>query len=451
MATWAASAGSEEGFEAFDDFSRKSKKHDKEETRRRWEHYPSSPPTMIGAGSLFYWADQASPSWKKKPVIIKATAFQWIDAKDIPPRDWLYFPYYTREYLMASVASGGMGKSTLLIGESLAMVSGKPLIGTYPVSALRVWYWNGEDPKNELDRRFAAAIKHHQLTSADIGDRLFVDSGRTIPIVIAETQRGDVKICDPVVDQVIKTLKDNRIDVLIIDPSISCRRVPESDNDAIELVAKKWAHIAEETKCNIHVAQHTRKLLNGIASTEDSRGAKALTDAARAVRVINSMSNKNAEDLGIPEDERQLYLRTDSAKANLAPASAAHWYKLASVNLGNRAIQLPGVPMRGDEVGVATAWQYPDKTATTPEQRQKALELIKQGDSWRFDSQATTWIGKPIAEALGYDLQIKINKKSVDALIDEWLNSGILEKYQAHDSRRRPREHVRVAAKKKPR
>ena len=59
MATWLASAG--RGFAAFDAWSLKSKKYDPEATRARWDHYSTSPPDRIGAGTLFYLAREGQP------------------------------------------------------------------------------------------------------------------------------------------------------------------------------------------------------------------------------------------------------------------------------------------------------------------------------------------------------------------------------------------------------
>jgi RecA-family ATPase len=198
-----------------------------------------------------------------KSGTFNATPFEWIDPKLIPKRQWLYRPHYIREFLSLLFSSGGKGKSSLLITESLAMVSGKPLLGIHPGAKLHVWYWNGEDPALELQRRFAAAIKHYELKPEDIGDRLFVDSGRTLPIIVAEEGRYGTYVCEPIVDDVIATLRNNHIDVLIVDPFVSCHRVAENDNSAIERVAKTWAEIAEATNCSILAAHHTRKSVNG--------------------------------------------------------------------------------------------------------------------------------------------------------------------------------------------
>src|SRR5215469_5255759 len=64
MAAWRASGGSEKGFEAFDRWSRKSPKYDLQETRFRWDHYETSPPSQVGFGTLAHFARQAQPGWE---------------------------------------------------------------------------------------------------------------------------------------------------------------------------------------------------------------------------------------------------------------------------------------------------------------------------------------------------------------------------------------------------
>jgi hypothetical protein len=71
MATWRASGGSETGYAAFAAWSVKSGKYSAPETRARWDHYVSSPPTDIGAGTLFYYARQHRPDWRKPTSLAK--------------------------------------------------------------------------------------------------------------------------------------------------------------------------------------------------------------------------------------------------------------------------------------------------------------------------------------------------------------------------------------------
>ena len=65
MAAWAATGGSASGLAAFMAWSERSKKFNEADVHGRWRHYRTSPPERIGAGTLFYLAKQAWPSWRK--------------------------------------------------------------------------------------------------------------------------------------------------------------------------------------------------------------------------------------------------------------------------------------------------------------------------------------------------------------------------------------------------
>ena len=109
---------------------------------------------------------------------ISATPYVWRASETIARREWLYGNLLIRKFLAATVAPGGVGKSALVTAETLAQISGKALLGVTVPQALRVWLWNLEDPQEETMRRIQAAALHYRLSSDDIGDRLFVDSGR---------------------------------------------------------------------------------------------------------------------------------------------------------------------------------------------------------------------------------------------------------------------------------
>lgn len=63
MAIWAASEGSDEGFEAFAKWSAKSYLDDPATTSDRWDEISNSPPDNIGMGSLVHEARIYDPSW----------------------------------------------------------------------------------------------------------------------------------------------------------------------------------------------------------------------------------------------------------------------------------------------------------------------------------------------------------------------------------------------------
>jgi hypothetical protein len=65
MAIFAATQGSPAGLDIFLQYSRRSSKFDEGDSRDKWEKLKCSPPTQIGAGTIYYLADQADPGWRK--------------------------------------------------------------------------------------------------------------------------------------------------------------------------------------------------------------------------------------------------------------------------------------------------------------------------------------------------------------------------------------------------
>src|SRR3712207_5484318 len=104
----------------------------------------------------------------------------------------------------------------------------------------------------------AAAI-HYKLTAEDFDGWLFVNSGRTTPILLAEPPKNGTIIATPIVAAVTQTIHKNGIDVAIIDPFVASQHVSENDNGAVERVAKTWSHIADITNSAIDLVHHTRK------------------------------------------------------------------------------------------------------------------------------------------------------------------------------------------------
>jgi hypothetical protein len=77
MATWRACDGSALGWEAFNAWSSRHAAYNAKETRERWEHYARSPPTKVGAGTLFHLAKQAQQRHEQKQR--EAPSADWTD------------------------------------------------------------------------------------------------------------------------------------------------------------------------------------------------------------------------------------------------------------------------------------------------------------------------------------------------------------------------------------
>lgn len=294
---------------------------------------------------------------EKRQGGIQATPYVWVDPASIPPREWIYGYHLARKYISATVSPGGIGKSSLALAEAVSIATGRALLGGATPRRGRVWYWNGEDPYDELQRRIQAICLHYQIDRSEIEGWLFVNSGRTTPLVIAREVRQGLVIQEPVVAEIMREVKGNHIDVFCVDPFVASHAVEEKDNTKIEAVVQQWMHIAESGNCAVDLIHHTRKTGGAEVTAEDARGATALVNKARSVRALNVMSEEDSRKVHVLK--RRSYFRIDNAKQNLAPPSdKANWIQLVSVSLGNPSGDLPG-----DNIGVATSWVWPDVIA----------------------------------------------------------------------------------------
>lgn len=363
--------------------------------------------------------------------LFRFTPFQWKDPKTLPRREFAFGKHYIRKYVSVTVAPGGLGKTSNSVVEALSMASGKDLTGDKPPKRLKVWLFNAEDPRDEMDRRIMAACLHYGLTPSDIEGHLFLDTGREQElIVMQEDKKAGVTINTPIVSAVVEQIHKHKIDVMIVDPFVSTHRVNENDNGAIDKVAKLWAQIADDTNCAIDVVHHLRKLADREATVEDARGAISLIGAARSVRVLNRMSAEDANSAGIDEKDRYSYFHIHYGKQNLTRMDTAqHWRKMESVSLGNG----PNKLTPGDTAGVVTEWKWPsqeDLMEGVPDDVQERFLIRINNQEHRDSDQAEGWAGYLLAELMGEPLThtkgMTKQKRRFKRIIDAWKSTGLV-------------------------
>lgn len=393
----------------------------------------------VGSGPASTTND-TKPQNPAAPVIIRPTQFTWSEPSQIPPRRWLYGRRLIRKYVSATIAAPGVGKSTLGLAEDVAMTTGRDLLGYPVIEPLRVWSWNGEDPRDELERRIAAICVHYGVQPEEMSDRLFIDSGREQAIIIAHMTRAGVAIATPVIDAVTAAIKANRIDVMRIDPFVSSHRVSENDNVAIDAVAKAWAQIADRTGCAIELVHHSRKTGGGCVTVEDARGASALLGAVRSARVLNVMSEDEATRAGV--ERRRGFVRIDDGKSNLAPsADKSEWIEIVSVGLGNGG----GGPE--DFVGVATRWEWPNAFDGLSTADLRKVQDTIAASEWAENVQATNWAGHAVAQTLGLDVSNPGDKARIKTLLRTWIANGVLRVVRRRNDRQaRDQSYIVVGA-----
>jgi hypothetical protein len=407
------------------------------------EGYGPDPAPVQPATNVVPFRDDEPPAWMDEappfgdpvaaPAEIKATPFAWRAETEIPARQWIYGRHLLRRFVSVDVAAGGTGKSSVKIGEALAMTSGRNLYGTEVHGGpLNVWLYNLEDPSEESERRLHATAKWFHISPQDVDGRLFVDSGRDQRCVIATETEYGARIAQPVYEQIKAQLLEQKIDVLIIDPFVSSHEVSENDNRAIDAVVKAWGRLADECNCSINLVHHVRKGNGSETNADSARGAKALVDAARSVNVFNRMSPDEAALAGVAEDQRGFYFRVQNDKANLAPPDKAAWYRMNNVSLDN-----------GDQVGVACPWKWPELfEGISTHHLIAAQKAVEQGE-WQADPRSKDkWVGNVIAQVL--DIDLNNNRKRIGKIFAEWVDNGRFEIVEKVNDDRKPRKFVKV-------
>lgn len=368
---------------------------------------------------------------------LKPTPFVWRDPLSIPPRPWVYGHHMIRKQVSVTVAPGGVGKSSLTLVEGLCLVTGRKLLDEWvDQTGLRVWVYNLEDPRDEMERRVIGAMIFHGVKPEEVKGKLFLDTGRERPLCTAIEAVDGAIIVKPEMDALEAAIKEREIDVLIVDPFVSSHRVSENSSGAIDLVAKEWARLADRCNCAIELVHHTRKTGGADATTEDGRGSTALMGAVRSGRVLNKMSKEDRKKAGVEQDTATFF-GIDRDKANLAPAGGRQWIRMASVDLG-----------QGDHVGVAHRWYWPEAFDNVTvrqliDVQKEVRRRTEAGNPPRFSEQSgADWVGHIIAEIVGADPDLE--KARIKEILKVWMTSGSLVKAEREDQHRKKRPVVEV-------
>jgi len=350
------------------------------------------------------------------------TPFEPIDAAKIPKRRWVYGHHYIRSYVSVVASAGGLGKSSMQMVEGVSVATGKPLLGEPVHETCKVWIVNLEDPMEEMQRRMAAVMQHYDIKPDDIRGRLFLDAGRELKMIFAKQSRDGLEVVEEIVEYMIKVINDNGIGLVFIDPWVAALgQINENDNAAMNAAVGAVRAIADATDAAIVLTHHIRKQ-NGEDATIDSvRGAGSLIGAARAARVLNRVSMEEAMKLGVSESDARGIMRVDDGKNNLSlPAEKATYRRMLGVQLANE-----------EYVGVAVEFKLPDLFDGI--QAKHALEVQRivgaaeeKGEPMRKNVQAKSWVGVAVANVLKLDMEKKHEKAKVKAIVNKWLETGVL-------------------------
>ena len=353
------------------------------------------------------------------------------------PRRWLLGNILIRQFVTVLAGSGGGGKTSLAIGWALSLASGKPVMGERVGKPRRVLIWS-EDPPEELAKRVDAAMQIHGLARADIEDRLIVVSIDELKITIARFSQELREVIAVDLPALKKIILSNKLDVVMLDPIAELHELEENDNVQMAKLMGMMRSVARETKAAILLLHHASKAsvdAGKKSAATATRGAGAIVNSARVSMVLNEMTAKDAEDLGIPENERPLYGELTRPKANMGPRTfGGDFVKVELVPFGNGDDENDE-----DVVAVSVPWK---PTAASQGERfgdmVLALQVLQTLPTHERRTKGSARADYPVAKALGLDLgyekpKAELTKEEsaargrVTAVLSQLVGMGALE------------------------
>jgi AAA domain len=357
--------------------------------------------------------------------------WQELDPTELEPRWWIYGKHYLEGSVSATIADGGVGKSTLALTEAIAIATGKPLLGITPnngrcdgeIIPFEVLYYNAEEPLCELKRRVLAICQHHNIDPKVLGihngwdQRLTLVSGHDYPLVLAKSDGDGFAFTDDV-----EWLENSDFDVIILDPFVSLHQCPENDNSMIDAIVKRLGRIAATPRVKaIELVHHARKPAQGgnvEINAADARGASALGDGVRSLRMLNRMTSNEATRAKV--DNPRNYFRVDNGKSNYAePSDGSIWYRHQSIILPN-----------GDDVGIVVSWHFPGAFDGVTAAHMHQVRGLAGSGKYRADHRSPDWIGHAVADVLDLDADDDGERKRIRTVLKEWFSKGVLKKVE---------------------
>lgn len=297
------------------------------------------------------------------------------DGQVPPPRPWAYGNFLMYQAVTGIAAPPGVGKTTfsfqlgIAFGLDMTFGTWAPAIG----GGGKVWLYNGEEPKDELKRRFIAACAEMGVQESVVAPRFAFNSGlnQRLNFLSIDSRSGEITR-SPDVDIIKQNIIDHEIKLFVIDPLIEFHNVKE-DTEGFHAMGAILREIAHDCDCSVLFFHHTPKASNSDNAAGDMnalRGGGPIVGVARFVGTMFNMTAKDAEEYGVPIKERYRYVRFDDAKANMTlVGNVPQWWAKLGISIDNATGLRPA-----DTIGVL---RYDGlKSANTPDPEKEAIRNV---------------------------------------------------------------------------
>ncbi|NLV41101.1 MAG: AAA family ATPase [Candidatus Hydrogenedentes bacterium] len=190
------------------------------------------------------------------------------------------------------LGDSGLGKSHCVLTLAVSSATGFTVWPSFaPARPLRVAVVAAEDSREIVRKRLLtlcaySRVPQNALREAFNEGRLavFNDMGTLFTL----SENGAV-VQTAAYEKLRQWVRQNKPDVLFLDPLASIMEIQENDNGSMNAIAQELARLAESTGCAVVVSHHVNKLsaaAGGRADQHAARGGSALTCRSRWVALL---------------------------------------------------------------------------------------------------------------------------------------------------------------------
>jgi hypothetical protein len=357
-------------------------------------------------------SERVAPSAGKSPLWVDRAAF---NAAAIPRRPWAVPGYLMRGSVTVLSGQGAGGKSSLVVRWTINAATGQAIGQFAPSATLKVVNYNTEDDRDEQQRRYSAALKAsgHDL---DVMQNIIRCGPEDVGTLFERDQATGRISPTAAMAQLEELCVSSGADVLFCDPLAELHNAEENDNTAMRAVVAAFRSLAKRLNIAVVILHHDRKGNNSPGDMDRVRGASAISGAVRVMLTLTTMTEEEAEKLGINPEERRRHFRIDGAKSNYAPTQDAEWWRLAAYEIEN-----------GEQIAACMPWQAPSPWSGLQwDQITKIIAEIEAGPSragalWMVDKKGAFWAGHVIMK------HSSLNEKQAGVLLKAWEANGVLQ------------------------
>lgn len=257
--------------------------------RPKWDKIHSSSGETYGQRTILKAITSANNPSKISSDIIKEDSYRF--PKIVPLSELLNRNFDSREDIIGEkilvdggslilAGSSGVGKSLITLEMAISLAAGTNLYADRIIipKSRKVLIFQSENAPFEVRQRI------NKMTKGSIPDGIFINSDTVYNFNIADNYFSEY---------LIRTVRETRVDVIIIDPLSSFHHYNENDNSQMRSVLDSITNISRETGAATIIVHHYGKQLDNRADGNKLRGATSIKDAVDTIITLERRRQKN--------------------------------------------------------------------------------------------------------------------------------------------------------------